>query len=92
MGLLMQTKRILLALTLGVLSLSAIWVGVNSEVFGQKIQGGKGTLFIGALPNRMLVIDESTEKIIDEITLKTGAPRLVQSSYNRKRLYFFFTV
>lgn len=87
MGLLMQTKRILLALILGVLSLSAIWVGVHSEVFGQKIQGGKGTLFIGALPNRMLVIDESTEKIIDEITLATGAPRLVQSSYNRKRLY-----
>ncbi len=83
----MKTKRIVLTGISAIVGTVVISVGVHSEIAAQKITGGTGTLFMGALPSRIFVIDESTEKITAEIALKTGAPRVVEASYSGKHLY-----
>src|SRR5215469_4783196 len=47
-----------------------------APLFGaeEKLTGGNGTLYIGGRPNRVLVIDEATEKVVGEIHTKTGTP------------------
>lgn len=52
-----------------------------------KISGGNGTLYLGARPNKILVLDEATEKVTGEIECKTGAPIDLTLSEDRKRFY-----
>lgn len=49
--------------------------------------GGPPLLYMGALPNQVLIFDEDQEKIVDKIQIHTGAPRRLQYSYDRKRIY-----
>jgi DNA-binding beta-propeller fold protein YncE len=47
----------------------------------------KGFLYVGAWPHDVLVIDESTEKLVDRIDLKTGVPFTLTLSHDRKTIY-----
>src|SRR5579863_6224185 len=46
-----------------------------------------GTLFCGAYPDSVLVIDEAQGKVIDEIKLVTGLPRSLRLSSDKKTIY-----
>ncbi|MBV9507838.1 MAG: hypothetical protein JO323_22845 [Acidobacteriia bacterium] len=46
-----------------------------------------GTLFLPAYPDRVLVIDEGTQKIVDTIPTQVGLPTGVRISYDRKKIY-----
>jgi len=52
-----------------------------------KITGGNGTIYVGGRPNRILILDEATEKVTGEIELKTGTPYGLDLSEDRKRFY-----
>lgn len=53
-----------------------------------RLTGGTGTLYIGAWPNRIFIIDEASEKVSGEITMSiNSAPRAMTLSQNRKRFY-----
>ena len=45
-----------------------------------------GTIFAGAYPNLVLVIDEAQGKVTDRIPLATGLPRGLRLSYDRKSI------
>src|SRR5215475_9909108 len=45
-----------------------------------------GTLFAGAYPDLVLVIDEAQGKVVDRIHLSTGLPRGLRLSYDRKSI------
>jgi DNA-binding beta-propeller fold protein YncE len=46
-----------------------------------------GTLFCGAYPNLVLVVDESQGKVTDTIKLETGLPRSLRLSRDKKTIY-----
>src|SRR5579884_685916 len=46
-----------------------------------------GTIFLPGYPNRILVIDEATQKIIDKIPSEIGIPTGIVRSYDRKKIY-----
>jgi DNA-binding beta-propeller fold protein YncE len=46
-----------------------------------------GTLFCGAYPNQVLVVDEAQGKVIDTITLSTGLPTSLRLSHDKKTIY-----
>jgi DNA-binding beta-propeller fold protein YncE len=46
-----------------------------------------GTLFCGAYPNWVLVIDEAQGKVIDRIRMETGLPHGLRLSQDRKTIY-----
>src|SRR5438094_2405633 len=52
-----------------------------------KLTGGNGTLYIGGWPNKILIIDEATEKVAGAIDVATGSPRGMFLSKDRKRFY-----
>jgi hypothetical protein len=59
-----------------------------SAAFGaDRVTGGNGLLYLGGRPDRIFVIDEATEKVVDEIHCKTGTPTGLQLSDDRKRFY-----
>lgn len=57
-----------------------------------RVSAGNGTLYVGGWPNRIMIIDEATEKVTGEITLKTGAPRRMELSRDRTRFYTVTTM
>lgn len=46
-----------------------------------------GTLYLGAYPNSVLVIDEAKGQIVDRIPLVTGLPMSLRLSQDRKTIY-----
>jgi hypothetical protein len=46
-----------------------------------------GTIFLPGYPDRVLVIDEATQKIVDKIPSEIGIPTGVTRSYDRKKIY-----
>ena len=46
-----------------------------------------GTLFCGAYPDLVLVVDEASGKVVDKIKLVTGLPRSLRLSPDRKTIY-----
>ena len=46
-------------------------------------------MYAGALPSRILVIDENEGKVVDEILLSAGVPRRLRLSYDKKKIYVF---
>src|SRR5271168_449720 len=47
-----------------------------------------GTLmYIGALPNKLLTIDEADQKVVDQVVLPTGVGRGLFLSSDRKKIY-----
>jgi WD40 repeat protein len=51
------------------------------------LTGGSGLLYLGAYPNKLLLIDEATERVVSEIQTRTGAPRNLTLSNDRTRFY-----
>ena len=51
------------------------------------VTGGNGTLYVGTISNRILVIDEATMEVTAEIPVTIGIPRSLTLSQDRKRLY-----
>ena len=47
------------------------------------------TLFVGAYPNLVLVLDESSGQIMERITVTTGVPRSLRLSQDRTKIYVF---
>ena len=54
---------------------------------GSDLSGGNGTLYVGAFPSRILVIDEATMEVTEEIPVTVGIPRRMTISPDRTRLY-----
>lgn len=46
-----------------------------------------GTIFLPGYPDRILVIDEATQKIVDKIPSEIGIPTGITWSYDRKKIY-----
>ena len=46
-------------------------------------------LYAGALPAKILLIDEALEKIVDQVPLNTGVPQALRWSYDRKKIFAF---
>src|ERR1700722_3155244 len=46
-----------------------------------------GTLFVGAYPDLVLVVDEASGKVTDKIKMVTGLPRSLRLSPDRKTIY-----
>lgn len=44
-------------------------------------------IYVGALPGKLLVIDEAQEKVVDQVPLQTGVPGDLALSFDRKKLY-----
>ncbi|MFN8059230.1 MAG: hypothetical protein U0Q12_08685 [Vicinamibacterales bacterium] len=60
----------------------------SSAKQASQANGGNGTLYIGAYPNRVLIIDEATEKVTGEIKMQsTYAPGTLILSGDKKRFY-----
>jgi DNA-binding beta-propeller fold protein YncE len=49
--------------------------------------GWSGTLFLGGYPDSILVVDESSGKVVDKIHLETGLPTTMRLSDDRKRIF-----
>jgi hypothetical protein len=52
-------------------------LGLTNVLLAQsaaELTGGNGTLYVGAYPNRILVIDEATEQVVDDITMTLPGP------------------
>ena len=81
--------RYILVFLLSVLSCpwSVPPAGAQKKSAPQKLTGGTGTLYLGTFHNKILVIDEATEKVTQEIKLRTGIPRNMRLSHDRKRFY-----
>src|SRR5262249_46011225 len=46
-----------------------------------------GVLFVSAYPDRVLVIDEATQQVVDTIQPQVGLPTGVRLSYDRKKIF-----
>ena len=79
-------RRILLVALLVSLTGAEGWVAtLAAQRKPPTISGGDGTLYIGTYAGTVLMIDEATEKVTGEITLKTGIPRSLSLSDDRKK-------
>jgi hypothetical protein len=71
-------------------TLLAILLAVSFSPFFSappKLTGGTGTIYLGSYAARMVVIDESTEKVTVDIPLATGIPWFVRLSPDATRFY-----
>ena len=57
-----------------------------------RLGGGNGTLYIGAWPHRIFVIDEATETVTGTIDVSTGVPKNLTLSKDKKHFYLINTL
>ena len=69
--------------------LAVLLAGSLSPLLGDspKLTGGTGTIYVGSYARRMVVIDESTEKVTAAIPLTSGIPWSVSLSPDATRFY-----
>ena len=60
-----------LVLTLAIVGAVTAVAGAQSA---PDLTGGTGTIYVGAYPNRIFVIDEATEQVVDEIQMTLDGP------------------
>ena len=48
---------------------------------------GGSLFYAGALSKKLIVFDETQEKVVDQIPVETGVPRRLRLSYDRKKIY-----
>jgi hypothetical protein len=53
-----------------------------------KVSGGNGTMYVGAWPNKILILDEATEKVTGAIDVQSGLPSRMTLTRDRSRIYF----
>jgi DNA-binding beta-propeller fold protein YncE len=70
-------------------ALLAVGASPSAQRFGggTTLLGGNALMYIGTYRGNIQVFDESTEKLVDEITLQTGIPRSLTLSLDKKRFY-----
>ncbi len=68
-------------------ALALAWSFVSAQAQTPRLTGGDGTLYIGGYPNVIWIIDEASEKVTGTIQTKTGIPRRLVLSRDRKRFY-----
>ena len=74
------------------LSLITILLLVVGPAYAQQTSQATGALmYIGTWPNKILVIDEAKQQVIDEIKLETGAPLQVVLAQDKKKLFILTT-
>ena len=79
-------RRDMRALVVGP-ALTLCLAGPAAAQTSERLTGGNGTLYVSAQPGRMLVIDEATEKVVDEITIRQGIWESTILSADRTRFY-----
>jgi DNA-binding beta-propeller fold protein YncE len=66
----------------------AVAIGAAQQNAAPKLTGGNGTLYFVTFTNKKIaVIDEATEKVVDEISLKSMPGRYMTLSQDRTRFY-----
>jgi DNA-binding beta-propeller fold protein YncE len=80
-----QTSRSWIACVL----CAAVWVGLTLQAAPApaKLTPGNGTLYIGAWPNKIFIIDEATQKVTGAMEMTTGVPHGGVLSSDGKRFY-----
>ena len=77
----------------GISNLQAIPLNLNGfgrclgALLALSALGHAGTLWCGAYPDLVLVVDEASGKVVDKIKLVTGLPRSLRLSPDRKTIY-----
>ena len=56
------------------LSVACALSGSASAQSAPDLTGGTGTIYVGAYPNQILVVDEATEQVVDRITMTLDGP------------------
>lgn len=56
-------------------------------ILGLAAAAQAGTIFLPAYPDRILVVDEGTSKIVDTVPSEIGIPTAMARSYDRKKIY-----
>ena len=57
----------------------------------QPVRPTGALMYLGTWPNKILVIDEAKQQVIDEIKLETGAPLQVVLAQDKKKLFILTT-
>ncbi len=65
----------------------AMTVGVGADQARRPAPAGTGTIYVGTYKGTIAVIDEATEKVTSEITLRSGIPGRVLFSNDRSKIY-----
>src|SRR5689334_5847244 len=74
------------------LSLLAIaFVACGTALAQQNGQASGALMYLGTWPNKILVIDEAHQQIIDEIKLETGTPFQLVLSDDHKKIFVLTT-
>jgi hypothetical protein len=81
----MTIRRPLLFLV-ALAGIAALCVALSAAP-AETITGGNATMYLGARPNRILIIDEATEKVTGFIPLKTGYAESLDLSKDKTRIY-----
>jgi hypothetical protein len=83
-----RVRQVGLAKQLGKVAVAGVAIAVSvAAAPPAKLIGGNGTLYIGGWPNKIFVIDETTEKVTGAIDVTTGQPTRLTLSKDRKRFY-----
>ena len=61
-------------------------LGLRSQA-AERLGGGNGTLYLGTFGNQILILDEATERVVGRVAMRTGIPRRMSLSHDRKRFY-----
>ena len=61
-------------------------LGLRSQA-AERLGGGNGTLYLGTFGNQILILDEATERVAGRVATRTGIPRRMSLSHDRKRFY-----
>jgi hypothetical protein len=71
----------------GGFTLALVFLLCLASPAADKITGGNGTLYLGGRPNKIMIVDEATEKVTGEIQCKAGTPSELTLSQDHKRFY-----
>src|SRR5262245_48037569 len=84
------------AVFLGLLSLAALAAAQQKSAADRRapqkgapeaLSAGAGTLYVGTFSKSIAILDEATERVVGTIPTRTGIPRWMVLSPDRKRFY-----
>jgi hypothetical protein len=71
--------------------LSIILVASVAPASAGQSRGAGALIYLGTWPNKILVISEAEQKVVDEIILRSGPPLQVELSKDKKKLFVLTT-
>ena len=72
----------------GAPSAAGLRSAAGAQAAATGVPAGDGTLYLGAFPSRIFVIDEATSRVVNEIAVPHGSPRGMVVSEDRSRFHF----